>query len=303
MKNGTNRTLAGKLANGASWAAAFLTALLLAVLAVELPVRHILSSRDLNECIALNPQLLQLQEERMNREIAVLSARYGFHRGRVASLVTTDRLTEQNRDAVAWWVRIMEDGTVNEAPRWDTQALRQTLAEDTSFTENRTPEEIEKITDLIEKKLLRVMERSVLPMRQELVSWGMKEVRERADVAGLLHLVYGLPTVLALLCLLLTGITALLQSRKIAETLRYAGAACGAAGIFCIGAVCVWKLLNLQALTAESSEILTLQVKLLESAAAPQAAVEIVLLFAAALLCRFALRRSGRQPGQRGKEA
>ena len=300
MKQNRMKQEPSAAARALAWGPAFLLCLLLTLLAASLLVWRVTASPGLHEEIALNDAVQRQQEEHLEERIGVLAAIYGFDEAPVLDMLRGKNLRDLNRQAVSWWTRVAQDGTVEEIPSPDTETLTELLILDEGFQAQHPAETLGETATEAAGKIARVFLREALPVRTELIEPGLKKVQEWIDLPEAAALAHRLSAVLALFCVLLAGFIALLLSRRLRDCLRWLGAAMGAAALLSAAGLGLWRILNVRGIVEEANLPLAEQIRRLEGTLLPQAAAEILLLAGGAALCFLLLRKPGGKAGQDG---
>lgn len=178
------------------------------------------------------PQAVREEEAELIRaRVNDLGDIYGFAPESAMKAVTPEILDELNEQAAAWWNAVLTEGRPGAEPEWDLTDLRNGLREDPALTEGMDTERAEETVYAAADAVGKTVVRTVLPMRQNLMILALTKVGQRIDIPDLIRFGTGVPWAMLAACLLLSGVVALLESRRLTESLKYLGSAAGAAAL------------------------------------------------------------------------
>ena len=287
-------------ARGVAWVLALLLTLGLALGAGSLLLKRVVTNRGLHEGIALREEVLAEEMALVREKAEELAEEYHFSAELITAQVTEETLRELNRATIAWWTGMAETGRVEDMPQWDGSALQDALTQDPAFGEGQFSTLVKQRAGVVVSEVRETLKKAVFPLREEVLVKGMNRVASRVDLTGIARLMMGLPAMLGLWCLLLSGGIVFLLARDSRRIPRCLGGAFGGAALLCLLGLFLVKALNLAGMTGESSLRLARQVGLLESSATLEAllAVAVFAVFGVLLLWL-----GGNRKGAKGEAA
>jgi len=274
--------LPGKLAHGLAILATFLLTVVLSVGCITWQVREVAADEDLHTSIALNDRVQAAQMERIEGAVHDLAEQYHFSPDTVMGIVTPEAVAQYNRDVIAWWMQLLTDDPVTDAPEWDASEVEAAVREDALFQENTPSTQRRTIArDGVAYEVGRAVTKAVLPVRTTLLSLALPMALERVDVPHYMQLVNIAPRVCVLAAVALCVILVVLMRRRASKALMYLGSALAATALILAGCVlAVWSL-GLTAMAGEVSSLLAMQLDLLIGHILLQAAVVTAVCLAA----------------------
>lgn len=239
------------------------------------------------------PERVAEAEKGLIRErTSALAELHGFTPGPVADWLTGSALTELNEQASLWWSSVLADGNTGVKLKLDTRELREILADDPLLQEREDPEaEAETLADLVSEDAIRV----VLPLRQEIMTAGLREAGKRVDLVNLVTFALQVPwTALALSALLagLIALTALWENRRLSTCLKYIGSALGAAALVLVVSGALAALAGVRPMILEASRSLAVQYDSVLTGVLLRLGACALVLLAGCVLCLILYRRS-----------
>lgn len=254
----------GKAAHILAWILTILLMLTLTAGCLTWQVNRVLTSASLHESVALDSRVQQAQMERIETAVQELAQRYSFKLETVTNLVTGENVAQYNRDVIGWWMGLLGKDPVIDAPVWSTREVEQAVREDELFKEN-TPSDVRRTTarDKIAYQVGQAVQKTVLPVRSDILSILMPKVLEKLDLPVYVHYVSLLPLLCAVASAVLALVLLLLMLRRISKAALYIGTALGASGLCALGLCGVFSLLGISGMVGEISTLLAMQMDLL----------------------------------------
>ena len=245
---------------------------------------RLLTDHALHERVALDDRVLSAQMAAVEQTVQELAEKYSFAPETVMNLVTRENLADYGREMVAWWMGLLGEEPMAEAPFPDTLAMEGAVREDELFREHT--EDFMRRTiarDDIAYPVGKAMQEAVMPIRVSLVSLSMPTVTERVNLPALLKLLGAAKLSLFALAVALMALL-LVQGRK---RFLFASAGLLASFVLLAGVTAATMLAKLPLALGEYSSLLSLQLGVLGGALLPSAllAEGTVLLAGLALLC------------------
>ena len=251
-------------ARAASAFLALLTALMLTICCVSLLAHSLLTSVSLHEGVALDARVTNAQMARINARAEELAAQYGFAPESVLSVVTQDSVTAYSRQVIAWWMGLLGDYPVLEAPAYPTADIEAAVRADELFQASIPAVQQRTIArDSVAYELSRTVSRAVLPLRTELMTLAMPRLLEKVSLPVWLGRLGKLPLVCAGTALRLMLVILLLLRARPDKAALYIGTALAGASLTVPGLMALAPLLNLGGMAAELSDMLALQLRVL----------------------------------------
>lgn len=240
----------------------------------------------------VSAQVISAEKELIREGVTELAELYGFTAEPVIASVDDETLQDLNDQASMWWSSLLADGTPGPELYYDTEELKRILSEDPLLSEG---EDADLQAESVSEAVSRCIRRVVLPMRQEVIQLGMKEANERVDLVNIIDFFLGVPWAALAASALLAGLIALLESRKISRSLKYIGAAAGAAALVLAVAAVLAYFAGVQPMIREASRSLAVQYDSVLGGVLLRTALTVVILAAA---CAVSLILYGRKEKQ-----
>lgn len=240
---------------------------------------------------AVSERVISAEKELIRERVTALSQLHGFTPEPVIDAVSGAVLTDLNAQASLWWSSLLADGTPGTVPQMDEKLLRDVLARDPLLAQDEDPAgRAETIAGIVSADVIRV----VLPLRQEIVSFGMREAEKKVDTVNLVTFFVRMPWAALALCALLTGLIALLDVR---ECLKQIGSAMGAAAIVMIAIALLAAFAGIRPMIQEASGSLALQYDSVLTGMTRRTAVLTAGLLAGYAACMIFRQRSLKKHG------
>ena len=230
----------------------------------------------------------------IQKKIEELAPIYGFSAETAMKYVTPEAVGEMNRQTAVWWNSILVNGEATDAPAFGTDEMAAAFLKDAAPAggeEGETDEAAElratEAANAVGESILRI----ILPLRLPIVGKGLTEAAARVDLGNVIRFLLGIRWAALAMCALLAGLIALLESRKLRESLKYIGSAMGAA-VLVLAACCVLYVLSgVDPLIAGASMSLSLQYGSLLNGAAVRLFIYAGVLLAGCVICLILYRR------------
>ena len=281
-------------ARGLAWVLTFMLTGLLALTLFSFAARHLLTPAEGEGSVQLNETLISQEAELAEAKIRQLAEVYPFQPETVLDVLDRETLTEMSRQSAAWWRQLLTEASLRERPDFETEELETALFSDPGIMELRE-NEAESTVREISAKVKEILQRTVLPMRQPVLSRVMKELKERFDLKNLIDFATGLPWALLALCAVIAGLIALVTARKMRLTLKYLGAAFGGAVLTVAAVWLAVHFAGLIPLIRESSESMARQAEMLANRVLLREGAMALAMALGSVACLFLYRRGGKR--------
>lgn len=259
----------------------FMVAALLSAFAVQ-----VLTSAALHLQVATDGGVVDSQLRHIHENVDMLAEEYGFSAEAVKEVIDRDELVRVNTEIAAWWTTLLTEGDTGTIPRWYSakleEAVNSSMRAETAKIDPQTV-----VADLTE-----MVERTVFPLRETLLSTGMELVNGRADVPGLIRSVTKFPMLGLVMSLAVAGGIALVLGREILRCLKYYGTAAAGAGLTLLSAGIIVLVMRPKAMVAQASEPLAGEMGSLLGKIGWQAGLAVVILLAVGYGCLILYRRN-----------
>ena len=168
---------------------------------------------------------------------------------------------------------------------WDTEKLEQTLVTELGKRDDLTAREAETRAYTAADEIRKSINRMVLPLRQNITTFGANEAGRRLDIGNLVQFALGTPWIMLALCALLAGLIVLTEGRWIRRSLLWIGSALGAAGLLQAALVIVYLSSGVMEMIREASKSLALQAADVQSQALWTVCIVIAVMLLGCVLC------------------
>ena len=274
---------------GIAWLLAFLLTVALILFCVTFVGRQMIVPGMRDSGAPVSSRVVTAEKELIREKVEELAELYRFSAEPVINAINDETLKELNEQASLWWNSVLADGTPGQELKMDTQELKQVLAEDPLVKKSEDPDTlVETAAEQISKGVAHI----ILPMRQEIMDIGMKEAGKRVDLINVLDFLIRVPWAALALAVLLAGLIALLESRRISGCLKYIGCAMGAAAIVVTVAAILTAQAGVRPMILEASRSLAVQYDSVLSEAAVLTGILVLILLAGYVLCLIFYRRN-----------
>ena len=274
---------------GIAWLLAFLLTGSLILFCVTFVGRQMIVPGMRDSGAPVSSRVVTAEKELIREKVEELAELYRFSAEPVINAINDETLKELNEQASLWWNSVLADGTPGQELKMDTQELKQVLAEDPLVKKSEDPDTlVETAAEQISKGVAHI----ILPMRQEIMDIGMKEAGKRVDLINVLDFLIRVPWAALALAVLLAGLIALLESRRISGCLKYIGCAMGAAAIVVTVAAILTAQAGVRPMILEASRSLAVQYDSVLSEAAVLTGILVLILLAGYVLCLIFYRRN-----------
>ena len=271
-----------------AWVLAFLLAIALALFCLTFVFRQAVLPGTVGKGAKANSQVVSAEQELIRERVTELAGLYGFTPGPVIDAVSGEALDELNAKAALWWNTVLTEGKAGTRPKLDIGMLREVLLSDPLVAKNEDPEAlVETAVDAVNESVVRV----VLPIRQEIVSYGMRKVGQKIDLIDMMDFLIRVPWTALALSLLLAGLIALLESRRLSGCLKYIGSAMGAAALTVLAVAVLAALAGIRPMLLQASRSLVIQYDGVRTGMVVRTAVLTAALAAGCVLCLILYRR------------
>ena len=235
----------------------------------------------------------EAEMELIRKKAAELADVYGFSAETAMQFITPEKLAAMNDEAALWWNSLLANGVEGEAPAFDTDEMAAAFVKEMPAEGSaETGEEPEVLAAEAANAVGRSILRIVLPLRLPVISKGLTEAASRVDIANVIRFLTGIRWAALALCALLAGLIALLESRKLRNSLKYIGSAMGAAVLVLAGGCVLYVLSGIDPLIAGASMSLSVQYGSLLNGAALWLFIYAALLLIGCVACLILCRRT-----------
>lgn len=227
-------------------------------------VNRLLTDAELHESVALDVRVTDVQFARVENTVHELAAKYAFAPETVMDLVTRESLADYSREVIAWWMGLLAEDPVLDAPEWDTADVEQAVREDELFQANTPSTQRRSVArDQVAYAVGQAVDRAVLPVRMKLVAPLLPMVFQKVDVLRYMGYLSMAPAVLAGAAAVLCLVILLAMRRRLSLGMLYIGSGLiGGALMLALAGAAVFAL-NVTGQVAELSPIMGMQLSLL----------------------------------------
>ena len=278
-------------ARAIAWIPAFLLTGTLLLLVLSLIASQVLLSRSFYEKAALDPAVLRHEKETVDAEIREMAVTYEFEAESVTSLMDLSMYSEYSRQMIDWWLGQNESGKGEEPPRADLDAIHSVLEEEAQAELAADYS----AADLVTSRIRDRFSRTVFPIRTPLIRALSQAMGKRADMPQITDAIRKLPLLAGAVCLLLSGLVALLLSRRLKETLKYFGTALSGAGIVLIVVRFLIDRFDMESLILEANEGLVLRYTILAGTVHRELVIAAAALLVLGAVCLTCFTLGGKQ--------
>jgi len=272
-----------------AWVLAFLLAIALALFCLTFVFRQAVLPGTVGKGAKANSQVVSAEQELIRERVTELAGLYGFTPGPVIDAVSGEALDELNAKAALWWNTVLTEGKAGTRPKLDIGMLREVLLSDPLVAKNEDSEALaETAADAVNESVVRV----VLPVRQEIVSYGMRKAGQKIDLIDMMDFLIRVPWAALALALLLAGLIALMESRRLSGCLKYIGSAMGAAALTVVAVAVLAALAGVRPMIQVASRSLAIQYDGIRTGMVLRTAGLAAVLAAGCVLCLTFHRRS-----------
>ena len=268
-----------------AWLLAFLLTGFLILFSVTLLCRQVIAPAMTEEGAPVSDTVIREEQEMLRRRLDGIADIYGIPVEPAVNALDEATLRDLNTQASQWWSGVMKTGKPAGWVTWNTEELEQAMV---AAAETAAPENTEDAVSLSMagmEAIRRSVVRSVLPMRQEIIEPGLQKVRQKIDLPNLITFFLGIPGAALAICVLLSGLIALLESRYIRGCLKYIGAALGAAALVIIALGGMYLSMGIESMLQEASESMMVIYRDALSRALVPAAVLLGVMIIGSILC------------------
>ena len=199
---------------------AFLTMSILCALAVQM-----MTSTGLHLTIATGDDVVNEQIRYIHGKIDEMAEEYGFEAATVKKSVSADEIRSFNKDVATWWSLLLTQGKMKDTPSWYSSEIEESLYNATRM------KNLDEDTQALSEDLTALVQNTLFPLRESLMSKGNSIIQENVDVPSLIRAVRRLPMLAITVCLFTAGVVALLLGREIRQCLKQYGTAVAGAGM------------------------------------------------------------------------
>ena len=198
-------------------------------------------------------------EHQLIRERVVeLSELYDFNAEPVNEWITEDMVRDLSGQALRWWGGILRDGKTGPDLEWDSEDLQEIVSSNQTVATDEDRERAEYLWNAGIEDINRNVTRIVLPLRQQIVRLGVQKGGKMVDIPNVTEFLIGVPWAALALCALLAGLIALTESRDLRRSLRYIGAALGAAVLVMVAVTLLFLCAGIYPVVEEVSRSLAI---------------------------------------------
>ncbi|MDO4482874.1 MAG: hypothetical protein Q4C54_00140 [Clostridia bacterium] len=258
----TKRMYPGKAARCVSFLLALMLTFCIIMAGLTGLMAYLFQNRTIHDRVVSSPEIRTLQLDTINNAAKQLADEYGFDPAYLTGDVTEEELNQFNRDAVSWWLGLINGAVSLNAPEWPTGDMVAAIKADEGFAEAH-PEMLQDvvINTKIVSRFTKALRESVLPVRSNIVSFGAGKVLGIKDYTLFTAMVPWLPLIFGLLGLVMAGLMLLVCAKKPALAVAHMCAALAAAGFLLCTLFVVLCLVDVKPILY--SQVLTMQAKTL----------------------------------------
>lgn len=192
----------------------------------------LLKSGGFHGMVASDGAVLDQQIARIEERVRKLGDKTPFDADGVLAAITREDVAAYGRQARAWWMQLYLANPNLLAPKVELPQVEAALAEDATFRATQTDTTFKSaIRDDVMPRIAQAVQESVLPLRADLVSFGLSKVLDRVDVVRYTNLLEWVPLLLWVAAFLLGDLLMLLNYRRGRTGWLYVGWGISAAGL------------------------------------------------------------------------
>jgi hypothetical protein len=269
-----------------AWAAVLLLTIFLTLTILSSLSMQVLLSKSLHSRAAMDASITDGQITRIHEKIDFLAEEYSFDANAVKALIRREELIRMNQEIAVWWTQIMATGWIEDAPKCTITGLQETIQASLGENTGVTAEEIaEVIGDTVRK--------TVLPVRETLLTTGIGYISNRVNWPETVHLAYGVPVLCLLLSMLMAGLIALLLARQIRISLMFYGTAAAGTALSVLAACICSYLMDFHGMIAQVTDGLAHEYSVMMGRIMLEAGVLVIGLLIGGIYCLHRYRRAG----------
>lgn len=214
--------------------------------------------------VAADSGLVDQQMARIQGKIRQLGEKTPFDADAVMAAITREEVAAYGRQARDWWMQLYLPNPKMLAPVLELPSVEEALANDPVFRATQTDTTYKgAIRDDVMPGIVGAVREAVLPLRVELISFGLSKMLERFNVVQYISLLEWVPLLLWVLAFLAADLLLILCYRRGREGWMYVGWGISAAGLGLLTLVAALASWQLPALLREGNALLGLQGDLL----------------------------------------
>lgn len=269
--------LPGKLAHLLALILTFALTLTLTAGCLTGLVHHVLTDSSLHEAVALDDRVTDAQMARIQSRVEEIAQAHPFQVETVMNIVTREAVEQFNREAIAWWMGLLQADPVMEAPAFDAGDVEAAVREDEVFLENTPSTHYRTVArDDIAYEVGVAVNKAVLPVRADVLSILMPKALEKIDLPTYMGYLGMAPWACLLASAVLALLLALVMIKRVSKAGLYIGAGLMASVLCVVGLGLMTYLIGVPGMIAEISMLLAMQVSLLTKQIALQAGLYAV---------------------------
>lgn len=245
----------------------FICAILSVLLTISLVVTGLvgvismaLFDRGMHESVALDKNVTASQMARIAHEFSLICDTYPLSPDTLHAVVTQESIIQYNRDVIAWWTDMLQNGNVTKAPVWNDANLVEVIRADEAF-QAAVPSALQKSTarDKVAVAVQDAITSAVMPVRSVLITFAMSQLLAHIDLTSYTAILRVIPLVtLAVSALLTTAIALIFRGRPRRRAI-WGSSPFMAVGIITLYSLILLALLNIPGQVAIMSESFALQ--------------------------------------------
>lgn len=214
--------------------------------------------------VSSDADLTELKMEQILLKIDSLAEQYSFDSEKLKEVITRENIAEFDQQVAMWWSGLLTKGNATEAPSFDLSFAEELLDTDEHFSEGLLKYEVKEKKKGVLKELRETVENTVLPVRSQVIYAAASKLLNRFPVKSLLKVARNmtLPLLAAAFCL--SGLLALVTSKKLRGSLICFGGTFGAVGLVLALIIVLFMILNIRGMIGEISGIFLRQYEILE---------------------------------------
>ena len=233
---------------GAAWILTFLLTVMLSVTLLSVISVLVLSSAGFHLSVATDDRQMDGQIRHIHEQVDRMAEEYGFSAEKVKTAISRDELKAKNSEAAAWWTKLLTEGEMGSFPRWDAGSIEEAVY--STIDAEKSPEEPRTVV----ADVVTVIERTIFPMRESLLTAGMKYAETAVDLAGSIRSLRKVPLFAFTMSLLIAGLIALLLGREPVRGLKHFGTAAAGTGLVLLSVCAAVLILQPSRMISQASE-------------------------------------------------
>ncbi len=255
-KKSRNIVIPGKTARFFAGFTGLILTITLTLMMITILGGYILTSDSLHERIASDKQVTEEQLHRIREEVSLLAEEYGFNPETVMNLISVEDMQKINREASRWLSEALREGKLKDAPSFHSEMIGEALLSDEAFVSSQDSFMLKNTILQIVGEIEKSVTGKAMAFREILLRAAERIAGKSIHLPTLSALIQQIPVLLLLISVGLSGIIALLTSRRFILCLRYIGAASTACAINLLIGLILMALMGIHPVLSDISALI-----------------------------------------------